>query len=127
MKLENNATYWRITPAQGYLKAELIGRETAVETREFLRAVAAAATTHGLRRVLIAVSSSKPLFRVDDYGIDEFLRLLAAELGSRVALLADAEEVRVSHEYIEVLARQCGAQARSFRSEAPAVEWLRGA
>jgi len=127
MKLENTATYWHIAREQDYLRAELIGRETAVETREFLRAVAAAAMTHGLRRVLISIRSSKPLFRVDDYGIDEFLRLLAAEPGSRVALLADSEELRASHEYIEVLARQCEAQVRSFRNEAAAVEWLRSA
>lgn len=126
MKLERASALWRITVAPDYLKAELAGRETAAETREFLRAVAAAATENSLRRVLISVSSSKPLFKVDDYGIDEFLGLLAAKPGSRVALLADSEEVRVAHEYIEVLARQCGALVRSFRSETPAVEWLRG-
>lgn len=127
MKLERASALWRIMVAQDYLKAELAGRETAAETREFLRAVAAAATENSLRRVLISVRSSKPLFKVDDYGIDEFLQLLAAKPGSRVALLADSEEVRAAHEYIEVLARQCGALVRSFRGETPAVEWLRGA
>ena len=43
----------------------------------------------------------------------------------RVALLADAEELRAAHEYIEVLARQQGANVRAFRDEAQALEWLR--
>ncbi len=118
---------WQLTVAKDYLKAELTGRETAAETRDFLRAVAAAAAAHSFRHVLISVRTSKPLFKVDDYGIGEFLSMVANEKEGRVALLADSEEVRTSHEYVEVLARQCGAQVRSFRSEAAAVEWLRGA
>ena len=43
----------------------------------------------------------------------------------RVALLADSEELRAAHEYIEVLARQQGANVRAFREELPALEWLR--
>jgi hypothetical protein len=119
--------HWRISAAPDCLRAELAERETAAETREFLRAVAAAAMAHGLPRVLISVRSSKPLFKVDDYGIEEFFRLMAAVEGSRVSLLADTEEVRTSHEYIEVLARQCGARVRSFRSEVAALQWLRAA
>jgi hypothetical protein len=121
------AVHWRLEIEQDYLRAELISRETAQQTREFLHAVAAAAAAHALRRVLISVKSSKPLFKVDEYSIDEFLALLAREPEGRVALLADSGEVRRSHEYIEVLARQCGAQARSFPSEAAALEWLRRA
>ena len=116
---------WTITLAPDHLKAELVGRETAAETREFLHAVQTAALGKGLVRVLISVRSSKPLFKVDDYGIDEFLRLMAGVPASRVALLGDSEGVRASHEYIEVLARQSRAVVRSFRSEAAAVEWLR--
>jgi len=126
MKLDAETIHWRLTLAPGYLRAELAGRETAAETREFLNAVAAATLAHGLRRVLISVSSSRPLFRVDDFGIDAFLKLVAAESGGRVALLSDSDEVRAAHEYVEVLARQCGAAVRSFRSETPAVEWLKG-
>ena len=43
----------------------------------------------------------------------------------RVALLADADEVRASHQYIEVLAAQQGANVRAFRDESRALNWLR--
>lgn len=117
---------WQLKIERDYLKAEVSGRETAAETRDFLRAVVVAAAAHDIRRVLISVRNSKPLFKVDNYGIGEFLGLVSAQDG-RVALLADSEEIRVAQEYIEVLARQCGARVRSFRSATAAVEWLRGA
>jgi len=44
----------------------------------------------------------------------------------KVALLADSAELRSSHEYVEMLARQQGASLRSFRDEASAVSWLTG-
>ncbi len=124
MKTLSSAMHWHLAIDQDFLRAELVSRETAGETREFLHAVAAAATAHAMRRVLILVKSSKPLFKVDEYGINEFLALLAQEPEGRVALLADSEEVRRSHEYVEVLARQCGARVRSFPSESAALEWL---
>jgi len=45
----------------------------------------------------------------------------------RVARLADSEEVRASHQYIEVLAAQQGAKVRAFQDEARALSWLRAA
>jgi hypothetical protein len=41
-----------------------------------------------------------------------------------VVLLADSEEVRASHQYIEVLATQQGAKVRAFRDERRALGWL---
>lgn len=125
MKTDLSSATWRLRIAQDHLRAELVGRETAEQTHDFLHAVANAAQTHSIRRVLISVRASKPLFRVDDYRIEEFFRLVASVQASRVALLADSEEVRTSHEYIEVLARQCGAEVRSFRAEPEAIAWLR--
>lgn len=37
------------------------------------------------------------------------------------------EQVRASHQYIEVLAAQQGAKVRAFRDEARALSWLRSA
>ena len=38
--------------------------------------------------------------------------------------LADSEEVRASHQYIEVLATQQGAKVRAFSDEPRALNWL---
>lgn len=109
-----------------YLKAELSDRETAGETREFLRAVTAAAEAHRCGRVLILVRDSAPLFKVEQYGISALFKRMAGNRSYRVALLGDSEELRVSHEYIVLLANQHGANVASFRSEPDAVRWLRG-
>ena len=113
-----------ITFKGDYIRAELSGRQTALETREFLLAAAAAAAAHQCARALISVKDSKALFKVEEYGISEYLRLLAANRSYRVALLGDSDETRASHEYIVLLARQHGAQVQSFRSEPEAVDWL---
>ena len=120
------------TPAEGwvsfeqdYVRAEIHRRQTAAETREFLESVAAAALSHGCWRVLIWVRHSKAVFRVEGYGLSQYFQLMARQPTSKVALLGDSDEVCASHEYIEVLARQSGVQVRSFRSEIPALDWLR--
>jgi hypothetical protein len=74
--------------------------------------------------VLVSVRNSRPIFKVDQYRIAEQFRSLAANPKYRIALLADSDEVRASHEYIEVLARQQGANVRAFRDEASALDWL---
>ena len=66
-------------------------------------------TTRRDAMLLVSVRNSRPIFKVDQY---------------RIALLADSEELRASHEYIEVLARQQGANVRAFRDEASALDWL---
>jgi len=74
-----------------------------------------------LRAELVGRESVK----VEQYRISEYFKQLAANREVRVALLADSEEVRAAHEYIEVLARQQGANVRAFREEPPALEWLK--
>ena len=103
--------------AQDYLRAELFGRQTAEETREFVAALLAEMTRTSARRVLLWVRNSRAIFR------DEF-KELASRPGVHVALLADADEVRASHQYIEVLASQQGAKVRAFRDEGRALAWL---
>jgi hypothetical protein len=109
-----------------YIRAELSERQTALETREFLAAAAAATLAHQCGRVLVVVKDSKPLFKVDDYGISEYFKALAANPAYKVALLSDAGEIRASHEYIALLASQQRAQVQSFSSEPDALKWLVG-
>jgi hypothetical protein len=42
----------------------------------------------------------------------------------RIALVGDTRDLRMSHDYIELLARQRGLNVRSFAVEAAALEWL---
>src|SRR5258708_12065747 len=76
-------------------------------------------------RVLVWVGNSRAIFRVEQYGLSEhFKRAAANPVGYRIALVADSDDVRSAHEYVETLARQKGVAVRSFRSEAAALDWL---
>ena len=117
--------HYRFEDAQDHLRAELIGRQTVEETLQFIAALVAAAREHSATRILIRVRSSRPIFKVEQYKLSEQFKQLAALKQVRVALLADSDEVRASHQYIEVLASQQRAQVRAFRDEARALAWLR--
>jgi hypothetical protein len=93
------------------------------ETLQFIEAMAAEARRHAATRFLVCVRNSRPIFKVDQQKVAELFRQLAASK-HRVALLADGDEVRASHQYIEVLAGQQGAQVRAFREEGRALHWL---
>jgi hypothetical protein len=110
--------------AQGYLRADLFGRQTVEQTLEFAHALSAEARKLAADRILIWVRTSRPIFKLERYNISEKLRQLANNRQLRVALLADSDEVRASHQYIEVLASQQGAKVRAFRDEARALDWL---
>ncbi|HEY3074377.1 MAG TPA: hypothetical protein VGJ74_04290 [Burkholderiales bacterium] len=116
---------YKFSMLQDCLRAELVGRESVDETQEFIRAVAEEARTQRCPRILVWVRRSRPIFKVEQYRISEYFKQLAANREVRVALLGDSEEVRAAHEYIEVLARQQGANVRAFREEPPALEWLK--
>ena len=107
-----------------YLRATLYGRNTVEETLQFIEALAAEARKHAATRFLVCVRNSRPIFKVEQYKVSELFKQLAANKGVRVALLADSDEVRASHQYIEVLASQQGAQVRAFREEGRALRWL---
>jgi hypothetical protein len=111
--------------AQGYLRADLFGRQTVEETLQFVDALAAEARKASASRIVIWVRNSRPIFKVEQYRVSDRFKQLAANKELRVALLADSDEVRASHQYIEVLATQQGAHVRAFRDEARALAWLR--
>jgi hypothetical protein len=113
--------------SQDYLQADLFGRRTAEETLQFVDALVAEARKSGARRILIWVRNSRPIFKFEPYRLPEQFRGLAQAKNVRVALLADSDEVRASHQYLEVLAAQQGANLRAFRDQARAVNWLTGA
>jgi hypothetical protein len=121
---------YSIEARSGYLHCSVIGRESAEDMREFLHAVQAACRTHGCPKILMAVKSSRVIFKPEDYGFDGKTPGYVLELVSprcQVALLADSKELNAAHEYIELVARQQHINARAFRDETAALRWLQDA
>ena len=115
---------YKITDEPGYLRAELFERETVEETRAFLDAVVRNNADHRRSRVLILVRASKSIFQVVAHGLMESFEQLSATKPGQIALVGDTRDLRLSHEYIEVIARQRGLNVRSFPDEAAALAWL---
>jgi len=109
-----------ITVEAGYLRVDLFNRQTAEETRDAFAAIAAEARKHACSQILISVHASRPIFKVEQYGLPDYFR----ELG-RIALTGDSAELRISQQYIESLARQNGINVRSFPNEQAALHWFK--
>jgi len=114
---------YRITLDRGVLRAELFGRETIEETRTFFQAVLRASRDTRCPRILISIRSSKPVFQLERHGLIEYFRELA-ETSPRIALLGDSRDLRLSHEYVELITGQLGLNVRSFPDEAAAHRWF---
>jgi hypothetical protein len=107
-----------------YLRADLHGRETPEETREAIRAILAECRKHGISRVLISTRASRPLFKVQEFGLSAFLAQMTP--ACKVALVSENADLRASDEYIATMAQQQRLNVRSFRTETVAARWLRG-
>ena len=116
---------YKIAMESGFLRADLLERETAEETRRFLRAVVFESIRHRCPRVLVHVRSSKTLFTVERYGVLESFKRLASDPAHRIALVGDTVEMGMSHDYVALLARQQGITLRNFQNEPQAIEWVR--
>ena len=117
------AMTYRIALEGDFLRAELAHRETVEEMREFLRALVRNSARCAV--ILMRVRASKPLFHVERDGLIGYLRQIARAPQHRIALLADTPDLQASHEYLELIARQHGVRARSFRSEGEALTWFK--
>jgi hypothetical protein len=116
---------YRISAEDGFLRADLLERETADETRTFLQAVVLATVNHRCSRILMHVRLSKPLFTIDRHGVLRILKRIASDPTHKIALLGDTVELGMSHDYVSLLGRQQGICLRNFQREAEAVEWLK--
>lgn len=114
----------RIRAERDYLRAELVNRQTAEETRRFLDAVLAAAIEHRLPLVLIRVRNSVPIFTIERYGLSDYLER-AFKSKYRIALVGDTVELRIAHQYIATIARMRGVKLRAFADEGDGIAWLR--
>jgi hypothetical protein len=115
---------FRITAEPGYLRAEMTDRETVEETQAFLRAVVRANAKHRKPCVLLLIRLSKPVFQVAAHGLIEHIEEISGT-GRRIAVVGDTRDLQISHEYIELLARQRNLNLRSFRDETAALQWLK--
>ena len=107
------------------LRVEIQERETAEETREIAEKTFAERERHGARSIAMVVRESRPIFKVEEYGLSAIFARLNAVPGLRLAVVAEDGALHSAHQYIEVLAGQRGVAYRAFRSEAEAMEWLR--
>lgn len=114
-----------ITVEQDYLKADLFNRQTSEEARDALAAIAAAARKHACSRILISVHASRPLFKAEHLGLPDYFGEPGEASKYRIALTGDSDELRLSQQYIELLARRCGVNVRSFPNEQAALSWFR--
>lgn len=107
------------------LRVEIRERETAEETREVAESVFAERDRLGLLAILMVVRDSRPIFKVEEYGLSAILERIRGVPGLRIASVSDDSALHSSHEYIEFLARQRETTYRAFVSEAEALAWLR--
>lgn len=104
---------------------EVRNRETVEETRELIQAMFAQREKHAVLAILIVVKDSRPIFKVDGYGLGEVLERVKAIPGLRIAGVAEDPGLRASQEYVTLLAQQRGAPMQRFATEDEALAWLR--
>jgi hypothetical protein len=114
-----------ITVEPGYLKAELFDRHTPEETRDALAAIAAEVRKHGRSQILISVRASRPISHIEQSGFLECFREFSGTPKHRIALTGDSDELRLSQQYVESLARRNGINVRSLPNEQTALDWFR--
>jgi hypothetical protein len=123
-RLEAGAMRYTIVAGPQYIKAEMVERDTAEETKEFVHAILETLRKHKPPRALISIRSSRPVYKVDSWNLSGALDQMVPLKGLRVALVADSRELAMSQEYIALLARQRGVDFRTFAAEKEAAEWL---
>ena len=116
--------WFTLEHVENYLRADVYGRQTTEETRRFLQAVATEARRSEVDRVLLSVHSSRPIYRVQKYGLAEFLETIASRPAHRIATVADSFESQLAQQYVVRIARARGLNVRSFSSEEAAAAWL---
>jgi hypothetical protein len=116
---------YRIEPREGYLLAEMTDRETSAETAEFVKALVAGLIEHKANRVLISVHTSRPIYKVEGWGLSGAIEVIQAIPAFRVAFLADTQDMVMAQQYIALLLSQKGVSTRNCASETEAVAWLK--
>ena len=114
---------YRIQARETYLFAELTGRETSYDMKEFLLAVKSACQQYACPRILLSIRDSRPMFKAEDYGLRGYVNEIVTP-SCRIALMGDSSELRHAHDYIELVARQQSVNVKAFDALPEAVRWL---
>jgi ABC-type transporter MlaC component len=115
---------YTIEKQDGHLKAEMVERDTAEETAEFVEAIVQALRAGPVDKLLVSIRDSRPVFRVEQWRLSAALDQVMSIPGLKVAFIA---ELQMSQQYIALLGRQRGLQFEAFESEAAARAWLTSA
>ena len=115
---------YAIEVRSGYLKAEMLERDTAAETAEFVHAIVVALRENSVSRVLVSVRRSRPVFKVEEWKLSATLDKIATIPDLRVAFVSDTRELGMSQQYIALLGRQRGLDFEAFATEQAALAWL---
>jgi hypothetical protein len=111
--------------AAGYLKAEMVDRDTSEETAQFVNAIVEALRKEGARKLLISTRQSRPVFKVEDWKLTAALDQVMSIAGLKVAFVSDTRELAMSQDYIALLGRQRGLEFQAFGAdEGGAIAWL---
>jgi len=113
-----------IVVSPDYIRAEMVGRRTADETKEFVTTLLEALRNSDVRKVLVSVKSSTALFTVEKWDLPRALDEMSKMGGLRVALVSDSQDLEMAHKYVTILAFQRGLTFKVFRAEQDATAWL---
>jgi hypothetical protein len=114
-----------ITVEPDYLKAEVFDRDTPEETRDAFVAIAAAAREHACSQILISVRASRPITQIEQSRFLKAFREFGGTPKHRIALTGDSDELRLSQQYVESVARRNGINVRSLPNEQAALDWFK--
>jgi hypothetical protein len=115
---------YTIEKLDGHLKAEMVERDTAEETAQFVEAIVEALRSGPVDKLLISIRDSRPVFKVEQWRLSAALERIMGIPRLKVAFIADTRELHMSQEYIALLGRQRGLKFEAFESEAAALAWL---
>jgi hypothetical protein len=92
--------------------------------RDFLFAVKLACREHDCPRILLSVRASRPVFKLDEYGLSNGFANDIVKPSCRIALVGDTSELKHAHDYVELVARQQQMNVKSFKDLPSAQRWL---
>jgi hypothetical protein len=108
----------------GYIRVDVVNRETAEETAQFIDAILAALREHRIPKILLVLRKSRAIFKVGQYNLIDAFKAGALIPGLRIAHVSDSPELQASQDYIALLGRQHGIASRAFKDEDAALSWL---
>ena len=112
---------YTIEKQDGHLKAEMVERDTAEETAEFVEAIVEALRAGAVDKLLISIRDSRPVFKVEQWRLSAALDQVMSIRGLKVAFIADTRELQMSQQYIALLGQQRGLKFQTFDAEPEAA------